>query len=218
MRRARFTPWHSRFGVLFALKLDRDIAAIVSLTQDARDAFVIQIQRVPFTTAVVSWPARRWCGRSSPVYRILQKLPVSINTPSQGLRQAFDPQQSFRRRAPHQHFQRHVHPASRRPAFFNRVNTPLKSVFIDHSRELPPLPRLAINSSMICSVPAAGVQPDARNTQLMRQLHTMDGVINILLPIRRLRSHESLMNGQATSPTPFTNACCLSLCRYSTVH
>ena len=34
----------------------------------------------------------------------------------------------------------------------------------------------------------------------MRQLHTMDGVINILLPIRRLRSHESLMNGQANQP------------------
>ena len=28
----------------------------------------------------------------------------------------------------------------------------------------------------------------------------MDGVINILLPIRRLRSHESLMNGQANQP------------------
>ena len=34
----------------------------------------------------------------------------------------------------------------------------------------------------------------------MRQLHAMDSVINILLPIRHFRLHEPLMNRQADQP------------------
>ena len=80
-------------------------------------------------------------------------------------------------------------------ALLDRVNAPFKSFILG----VPGEDRLfAAGFHKIIEgldrVPSAGIKPDARNPHLIRQFNTLEGVIDVPLPLLRLWIHKILVD------------------------
>src|SRR5207302_2735770 len=195
---------HGDVRIFFPLKLQRHVTAVIHAGQDSGDACVIQVERIPLATAVIGLGLNEHSLRrylTEFVVRILQKIPGVHQHTEPGRVDGIDnAQQAFRRasQAP-MIFQREDHAAFLRfgQATVNAVDTPLESFLLSVAGDDRLEAAIRHERIEIHRVPAAGVDANARDAELIGDLEAFLRVFDVLTYGFGFRTDKVLMRPKA---------------------